>query len=73
MVHVTRSFRPEVVTFGPDQFLQLPLSIDAGKSIVVNGTNAEDGPADGAAYHRQPLRSRQARSKAGRVVPAWTT
>lgn len=48
MVHVTRSFRAEVVTFGPDQFLQLPLSLDAGKYIVVNGSNGEDGPVDGA-------------------------
>jgi hypothetical protein len=47
MVHVTRSFRAEVVTFGPEQQLQLPLSIDAGRSIVVNGTNSEDGAADG--------------------------
>lgn len=47
MVHTTRSFRPEIVTFGPDQILRLPLSIDAGKAIGVNGTNGEDGPADG--------------------------
>jgi len=37
MVHATRSFRAEVVVFGPDQDLQLPLSVDAGKTIVVNG------------------------------------
>jgi hypothetical protein len=48
MVHVTHSFRAEVVTFGPDQLLQLPLSVEAGKAIVVNGSNGEDGPADGA-------------------------
>ena len=47
MVHVTRSFRPEIVTFGPDQVLRLPLSVDAGKSIGVNSTNGNDGPADG--------------------------
>ncbi|HEX3997892.1 MAG TPA: flagellar basal body P-ring protein FlgI [Pirellulales bacterium] len=48
MVHVTRSFRAEVVTFGPDQYLQLPLSVDAGRSIVINGSNGQDGPADGS-------------------------
>jgi len=37
MIHVTRSFRAEVVMFGPGQRLNLPVSIDAGKSIVVNG------------------------------------
>ncbi len=37
MIHVTRSFRPEVVVFGPNQPLALPMSIEAGKSIVING------------------------------------
>ncbi len=37
MVHYTRSFRPELVVFGADQSLALPLAAEAGKSIVVNG------------------------------------
>jgi hypothetical protein len=37
MIHVTRSHRPEVVLFGKDQHFQLPLMLDAGKSIMVNG------------------------------------
>jgi flagellar basal body P-ring protein FlgI len=37
MVHVTRSHLPEVVLFGKDQQLQLPLVLDAGKNIMVNG------------------------------------
>jgi flagellar P-ring protein FlgI/HEAT repeat protein len=37
MIHVTRSFRAEIVVFGPNQPLALPLSIEAGKSIVING------------------------------------
>jgi flagellar basal body P-ring protein FlgI len=37
MVHVTRSYRPEVVLFGKDQQLRLPLVLDAGKNILVNG------------------------------------
>jgi flagellar basal body P-ring protein FlgI len=41
MVHVTRSFRPEIVLFGKGQRLQLPLVLDAGKSILVNGQGSE--------------------------------
>jgi flagellar basal body P-ring protein FlgI len=37
MVHVTRSFRPEIVLFGKDQQFRLPLVLDAGKNILVNG------------------------------------
>jgi hypothetical protein len=37
MIHVTRSHRPEVVLFGKDQHFRLPLVLDAGKSILVNG------------------------------------
>jgi hypothetical protein len=37
MIHVTRSHLPEVVVFGNDQHFQLPLVVDAGKSILVNG------------------------------------
>ncbi len=37
MIHVTRSHRPEIVLFGKDQQFQLPLVLDAGKSILVNG------------------------------------
>jgi hypothetical protein len=37
MIHVTRSHRPEVVLFGTGQHLQLPLVLDAGKNILVNG------------------------------------
>jgi flagellar basal body P-ring protein FlgI len=41
MVHVTRSHRPEIVLFGRDQQFQVPLMLDAGKSILVNGMNGE--------------------------------
>jgi flagellar basal body P-ring protein FlgI len=37
MIHVTRSYRPEVVLFGRDQQFGLPLVLDAGQSILVNG------------------------------------
>jgi hypothetical protein len=37
MVHATRSFRPEIVLFGKEHRFQLPMMLDAGKSILVNG------------------------------------
>ena len=40
-VHVTRSFRPEIVLFGADQHFKLPLVLDAGKNILVNGMSGE--------------------------------
>jgi HEAT repeat protein len=42
MIHVTRSFRAEVVVFGTGQRLQMPISVDAGKSIVVNGKEGDE-------------------------------
>jgi hypothetical protein len=36
-VHVTRSYRPEVVLFGHDQRLVPPFAIEAGKNIMING------------------------------------
>jgi flagellar basal body P-ring protein FlgI len=41
MVHVTRSFRPEVVLFGKDQHFELPLVLDAGQNILVNGQSGD--------------------------------
>jgi len=41
MIHVTRSFRPEIVLFGHEQQFELPLMVDAGKSIMVN--SGDDG------------------------------
>jgi flagellar basal body P-ring protein FlgI len=35
MVHVTHSYRPEVVLFGEDQKFQLPLTLEAGNQIIV--------------------------------------
>jgi flagellar basal body P-ring protein FlgI len=41
MVHVTQSYLPEIVLFGKDQKLKLPLMLDAGKSILVNGMKGD--------------------------------
>jgi hypothetical protein len=35
MIHVTHSFRPEIVLFGENQKFQLPLTLEAGNSIIV--------------------------------------
>lgn len=37
MVHVTNSYRPEIVLFGADQRFELPLVLEAGANILVNG------------------------------------
>jgi flagellar basal body P-ring protein FlgI len=41
MVHVTESHLPEIVLFGKDQEFKLPLMLDAGKSIMVNGLKGD--------------------------------
>jgi hypothetical protein len=41
MIHVTRSFRPEVVMFGHEQKLQPPFVLEAGKSILVKGADGD--------------------------------
>jgi hypothetical protein len=37
MIHVTKSHLPEVVVFGKDQEFRMPLVLDAGPNILVNG------------------------------------
>jgi flagellar basal body P-ring protein FlgI len=41
MVHVTRSYRPEIVLFGADQVLRAPITIEAGKDILINSLDDE--------------------------------
>jgi hypothetical protein len=41
MVHVTQSHLPEIVLFGKEQTLKLPLMLDAGKTILVNGMTGD--------------------------------
>ena len=36
MIHVARSKRPEIVVFGPDQRLLVPVSTEAGNHIMIN-------------------------------------
>jgi flagellar basal body P-ring protein FlgI len=42
LIHVTRSFRAEIVIFGHDQHFTPPLVLDAGKSIMVNAAAGSD-------------------------------
>jgi hypothetical protein len=41
MVHVTQSHLPEIVLFGKEQSLKLPVMLDAGKTILVNGMTGD--------------------------------
>ena len=41
MIHVTNSHRPEIVLFGRDHELKLPLVLDAGPRILVNGLKGD--------------------------------
>jgi flagellar basal body P-ring protein FlgI len=41
MVHVTQSHLPEIVLFGKDQNFKLPLLLDAGSTILVNGMKGD--------------------------------
>jgi hypothetical protein len=38
MIHVARTKRPEIVLFGRNQMLGIPLSIEAGNEIMINST-----------------------------------
>ncbi|MCH2114038.1 MAG: flagellar basal body P-ring protein FlgI [Pirellulales bacterium] len=42
LVHVTRSHKPEIVLFGNNQQLKLPLVLDAGPRILVNGLSGAE-------------------------------
>ena len=42
MIHVTRSFRPEIVIFGHEQSLRTPLAIEAGNNILINASEGEE-------------------------------
>lgn len=41
MIHATSSHHPEIVLFGQDHRLRLPLVLDAGQRILVNGLEGE--------------------------------
>jgi flagellar basal body P-ring protein FlgI len=68
MIHVTRSFRPELVVFGHEQTLAAPFVLEAGKSILVKGTAGKVTVSRFAA--RQPDQKRVVSTKLDDVVRA---
>ena len=63
MVHVTRSFRPEVVLFGADLRIRTPIILDAGKYIRVHGS----GPEEVTVMKILPGQPEEKRQVSGRV------
>jgi flagellar basal body P-ring protein FlgI len=69
MVHVTRSYRPEVVLFGHEQRLETPFVLEAGKSILVKGV-APDTVTVSKFVVGQPDQKRQVTNKVDDVIRA---
>jgi hypothetical protein len=69
MIHVTRSYRPEVVVFGHEQTLATPFVLEAGKSILVKGT-APDKVTVSKFAVRQPDQKRVVSAKVDDVIRA---
>lgn len=42
MIHVTRNHRPEIVLFGRDQRLEVPVLLDAGRHILIHAESPEE-------------------------------
>ncbi|MCO6043071.1 flagellar basal body P-ring protein FlgI [Aeoliella sp. ICT_H6.2] len=42
MIHVTNSHRPEIVLFGKQPSLKLPLLVDAGTGVLINGMQGQE-------------------------------
>ena len=69
MIHVTRSFRPEVVLFGHEQRLETPLVLEAGKSILVKA-DAGDKVTVSRFVVGQPDQKRVVSTKVDEVIRA---
>lgn len=69
MIHVTRSYRPEVVMFGHEQKLQTPFVLEAGKRILVKGT-APDKVTVSRFAVGQPDQKRVVSSKVDEIIRA---
>jgi hypothetical protein len=67
MVHVTHSFRPEIVLFGEGQAFKLPLAVEAGNSIIVK--SQPDGQISVARFAaHQPDQRRTVENSVAEVV-----
>ncbi len=69
MIHVTRSYRPEVVLFGHEQALEAPFVLEAGKSILVKAT-ADDKVTVSKFVVGQPDQKRLVTTKVDEVIRA---
>jgi flagellar basal body P-ring protein FlgI len=69
MIHVTRSYRPEVVLFGHEQKLEAPFVLEAGKSIIVKATTGDKVTVSKFAVG-QPDQKRSVTNKVDDIVRA---
>ena len=69
MIHVTRSYRPEVVMFGHEQVFEAPFVLEAGKSILAKAT-ADDKVVVSKFVVGQPDQKRVVSTKVDEVIRA---
>lgn len=70
LIHVTRSFRPEIVIFSHDQHFKTPLVLDAGKSIMINAAEGSDKVTVSRFAVGEPDQKRQVSTKIDEVIRA---
>jgi flagellar basal body P-ring protein FlgI len=69
MIHVTRSYRAEIVMFGAQQRIESPFSLEAGKSIMVNSTSPDQVTVSKYALN-QPDQKRIVTTKLDEIIRA---
>lgn len=69
MIHVTNSFRPEIVLFGGSPTFQLPLLLDAGNQITVRGELGGPVVVSRFALH-EPYQKREVTPRVDDVIRA---
>ncbi len=70
LIHVTRSFRPEVVLFGHEQNFSTPLVLDAGKSIMINAAEGSNKVTISRFAVGEPDQKRAVSTKIDEVIRA---
>lgn len=70
LIHVTRTFRPEIVIFGHDQHFIPPLVLDAGKSIMINAAAGSDKVTISRFAVGEPDQKRTVSTKIDEVIRA---
>jgi flagellar basal body P-ring protein FlgI len=69
MIHVTRSYRAEIVMFGGQQRFEPPFSLEAGKNIMVNATSPDQVTISKFALN-QPDQKRIVTTKVDEIIRA---